>query len=120
MSSMALRIRLARTQAKLTQTELARRLAVQRSAITQWERENGGTCPSVRHLVQVACETNVLFEWMATGRGPRRADGDAMVDAVITNEFARDETELRALLALRRLARRKRDPMVNLIELFSG
>lgn len=119
MSSMALRIRLARTQAKLTQTALAQRLAVQRSAITQWECESG-TCPSVRHLVQVACETDVLFEWLATGRGPRRADGDAIVDAVITHEFARDETELRALLALRRLSRRKRDPMVNLLELFSG
>ncbi|HEY9400534.1 MAG TPA: helix-turn-helix transcriptional regulator, partial [Luteimonas sp.] len=49
----SIRIRRARTLAGLTQTALAARLGVQRTAVTQWECERG-TSPSVEHLSQIA------------------------------------------------------------------
>ena len=118
MIPMSLRIRRARTQARLTQAELARRLAVQRSAVTQWERESG-TSPSVAHLSQIARETQVHFEWLATGRGPAKPHDDAFIDAVVAQDFARDEFESRALVAIRRL-KHNREPIVKLLEMFSS
>lgn len=119
MASMSLRIRQARTHAALTQTELARRLGVQRSAVTQWERDEG-TTPSVSHLAQIACEANVCFEWLATGRGPSHPEGDRFVPAVRMHDYARDEIESRVLLALRRVAPRKRGAVAQVIELLAS
>lgn len=118
MTSMSLRIRRARTQAQLTQSELARRLGVQRSAVTQWERDHG-TTPSVDHLAQIATETGACFEWLATGRGPSHPDADAFASAVVVQDYARDEFESRVLIALRRVARRKREAVARVIELLS-
>lgn len=118
MIPMSIRIRRARTRAQLTQTELARRLAVQRSAVTQWERE-GGTVPSVTHLAQIATETGIYFEWLATGRGPSHPVTDEFVNAVVYQDFARDEIESRALVALRRINKRTREPVVRILELFA-
>ena len=119
MISMPMRIRRARVQAGLTQSELARRLGVQRSAVTQWERDNG-TVPSVVHLAQLASETQVCFEWIATGRGPSKPELDAFSTALTDQDFARDEIESRALLALRRVSGRKREPLVLILEMFSS
>ncbi|HET6890043.1 MAG TPA: helix-turn-helix transcriptional regulator [Pyrinomonadaceae bacterium] len=118
MSSMSLRIRRARTQVSLTQTELARRLGVQRSAVTQWERDDG-TTPNVDHLAHIAKETGVCFEWIATGRGPSHPDGDAFVTAVIVQDYVRDELEGRVLTALRMAARRKRETIARVVELLA-
>ncbi|MDR7136023.1 transcriptional regulator with XRE-family HTH domain [Lysobacter niastensis] len=118
MFSMASRIRRARTMAALTQTELARRLGVQRSAVTQWERDHG-TSPSVGHLAQIACETKVNFEWLATGRGESVPEPGAFDMAVVVQDYARDELESRALIGLRRVAPRKREAVVKVIELLS-
>lgn len=112
------RVRRARTQAALTQSELARRLGVQRSAVTQWECE-GGTTPSVCHLAQVACETQVCFEWLATGRGPCSPDAGAFDLAVIVEDFARDALESRILLGLRRVSEQKREAVMRVVELMS-
>ncbi|GAA5074757.1 helix-turn-helix domain-containing protein [Lysobacter panacisoli] len=117
--SMSIRIRRARTQALLTQAELARRLGVQRSAVTQWERD-AGTRPSVEHLSQIACETSVHFEWLATGRGPLCTDDDAFVDAVVVQDYARDDLEGRVLVALRRITPRKREAVARIVELLSS
>lgn len=117
MGSMALRIRQARIRARLTQSELARRVSVQRSAVTQWER-NDGTHPSIDHLAQIACETNSHFEWLATGRGPSHSE-HLEQETLVIEDIARDEVESRALIALRRM-KRKREPMVKLLELFSS
>ena len=70
-SALSGRIRKARNLATLSQAELARRIGVKRSAVTQWEHPNG-TTPSVEHLIQIAMETGTQFEWLATGRGPMR------------------------------------------------
>lgn len=119
MASLSLRVRRARTQARLTQSELARRLGVQRSAVTQWERDHG-TTPSVGHLVQIAMETEVCFEWLATGRGPSHPDADAFASAVVVQDYARDEIESRVLIALRRITRRKQEAVAKVIELLAS
>lgn len=113
------RIRRARSLAGLTQTEVARRVGVQRSAVTQWERK-GGTTPSVCHLAQIACETQVCFEWLATGRGPCNPEAGEFDSAVIVEDFARDELESRVLQGLRRVPDRKREALVQVVELLSA
>lgn len=119
MNAMSIRIRRARTQASLTQSELSKRLGIQRSAVTQWEREFG-TSPSVEHLSMIACETNVCFEWLATGRGPCRMDGEAIVEAVISQDYARDELEGHVLSSLRRVTGRRREVVAKVVELLAS
>ncbi|MET0583177.1 MAG: helix-turn-helix transcriptional regulator [Pseudoxanthomonas sp.] len=119
MTSMSLRIRRSRLLASLSQSELARRIGIQRSAVTQWER-NDGTVPSVGHLAQIALETSVCFEWLATGRGPTLPDAGLFDAAVLPQDFAQDELESRMLVALRRVAPRKRETVVQLVELLSN
>lgn len=118
MFSMSSRIRRARTLAAFTQSELARRLGVQRSAVTQWERDNG-TTPSVSHLAQIATETGVCFEWLATGRGPARPDSGLFDSALVAQDYARDEFESRVLNCMRLMALRKREALVKIVELLS-
>lgn len=118
MYSMSVRIRQARSMAKLSQLQLSTQLGVCRSAVAQWER-TGGTSPSVDHLVKMAVVTGVLFEWLATGRGPSRPEGTELDSATTTADFAMDEVESRILEAVRRLTRRKREMACRIIELIS-
>lgn len=119
MVTLSMRVRRARSLARTTQSELARRLNVKRSAVSQWESESG-TTPSVAHLIQIACETGVCFEWLATGRGPTRPDADAFSEAAVVMDFAQDELESRGLNALRRLSWQKKRVAVSIVELLSG
>lgn len=106
MIALASRIRKARTLATLSQAELARRVGVKRSAVTQWEHP-AGTTPSVEHLIQIALETGVQFEWLATGRGPSRSTEEP-APAVMVEDYARDEHESQVLTSLRRLPSARR------------
>lgn len=119
MFAMSSRIRQARVAVRLSQAELARRLAVQRSAVTQWERDSG-THPSTAHLAQIACETGVHFEWLATGRGEARPWDGSLDVAVATGDYARDELESRALTGLRRVNGRRREAVVKIIEMLGS
>ena len=119
MIAMSLRVRRARNGVALTQAEMARRIGVERSAVTQWERQQG-TTPSVNHLVQIAVITGVNFEWLATGRGPSKAEPGAFEAALMVEDFARDAIESTALTALRRLSARRRAVAVQILELLSG
>jgi transcriptional regulator with XRE-family HTH domain len=119
MISMSTRVRKARNLTSISQAELARRIGVERSAVTQWERPQG-TTPSVNHLVQIAIETGVCFEWLATGRGPSKAEPGTYDAALLMDDYARDALEGRALTALRRLSARKRVTAVQIIELLSA
>lgn len=101
MSALPIRIRRARTQTGLSQSELARRVGVKRSAVTQWEHPRG-TTPSVEHLIQIARETGTRFEWLATGRGPCGIEFEAQ-PALMVDDYARDELESEALQLFRRL-----------------
>lgn len=116
MFTLPTRVRRARTLAALTQIAMARRLGVQRSAVTQWERE-GGTTPSVAHLAQIANETGVRFEWLATGRGPCRPEEGEFDVAVAFEDLARDHLESRLLASVRRLPHHRRETVVRVVEL---
>jgi len=107
------RIRKSRALAALSQAELARRVGVKRSAVTQWEHPSG-TTPSVEHMVHIALETGVQFEWLATGRGPSRA-ADEQAMAVIVDDYARDEQESQALGCLRRLSSSRRKTALEIL-----
>ncbi|WP_313253185.1 helix-turn-helix transcriptional regulator [Stenotrophomonas sp.] len=68
MEDMAARIRIARLRAAMTQGQLAERIGVTRSAVANWEISTRPK-PNITHLVSIAIETNVSFEWIAIGRG---------------------------------------------------
>jgi transcriptional regulator with XRE-family HTH domain len=116
MATSAVRIRRARLHAKLTQAELACRIGVNRSAAGQWEQDEG-TRPGIANLSQIAVVTQVRFEWLATGRGPMKANDSHQVPAMVLTEFAQDELESRLLQAIRRMnSERKRELIVEMIE----
>lgn len=114
------RIRLARHDAKLTQTELAQRLGVTPSAAAQWEHPNG-TTPGVHRLRAIASATAVLFDWLASGEGPRRktkADQDDSIPALKLEHFAQDNAEEILLMRFRMLSPRGRQLLSDLLEEF--
>lgn len=115
MGAMALRIRRCRTLVRLTQSGLARRVGVHRSAVTQWERD-GGTHPCIEHLAAISVATNVPFEWLATGRGDPTRNPETEVPAIAL-DYANDEMEARLLEVVRRLPKSKRKAVCALVEL---
>lgn len=89
----------------MTQTELARRLDVSRSAVAQWERKAGSN-PVASNLQKLACALDCSFEWLATGRGPRqpvKSNGQDAETTAMLRHFARDEAEDQLLLLFRGL-----------------
>lgn len=115
MGALSVRIRKARMLAKLSQADLAQRIGVKRSAVTQWEHPTG-TTPSVEHLAQLAIVAGVSFEWLATGRGNSRLDADD-TSAVIVGDYAQDECESLSLAYLRRLSPAKRKTALAILEI---
>ena len=105
------RIREAREQAGVSQTELARLLNVTRSACSQWESAHG-TAPRRERLEQLAQLLGVSFEWLATGRGGNGGEPPELhPDA--DRELPPDQQELLALY--RRLPARFRLAVLNLV-----
>lgn len=119
MFSMPVRIRRARAQSLFSQAELARRVGVKRSAVTQWESSEG-TTPSVEHLAQIARETAVCFEWLATGRGPSRPEAGTFDIALVGEDFARDSLESRVLAAMRQIKGRRKEAAAQIVELLAS
>jgi transcriptional regulator with XRE-family HTH domain len=119
MYSMPNRIRQCRIGAGMSQSQLAVKIGIKRSAVAQWEQSNG-TSPNVDNLVKTAIATGVLFEWLATGRGPRRPSGSEFVEAVVANEFARDEMENRLLMSVRQMSHRNRILACRIVELIAS
>lgn len=117
MSAMSSRIRKCRAVCALSQSELARRIGVNRSAVTQWE-QLAGTLPSVEHLIQIAVVTGSSFEWIATGRGPFRSSADAE-PAVITGDYALDSLESSALTYLRSMIGLKKRIAIQVLEVLA-
>ncbi len=116
MFSRSLRIRRARTVAGLSQAQVAEQIGVRRSAVAQWECD-GGTSPSVEHLSRLAVVTGMRFEWLATGRGQSRAEGEEFDVPMMLHEFAQDEFESRVLQLLRRFSPAKRRAACSILEL---
>jgi len=69
------RIMLARRAAGLSQSALAERVRVNRSAVSHWECGRS-KAPSVARLGDISRATSVSFEWLATGSGAMRPDAD--------------------------------------------
>jgi transcriptional regulator with XRE-family HTH domain len=118
MSTLPTRIRKARLSARMTQAELARRVCVKRSAVTQWEHPLG-TTPSMHHLLQIAIETGTCIEWLATARGPCTFE-DTAGSTASTNRDAHDPQEDEALLRFRRLPPHKRRIALQILQVLSG
>lgn len=108
------RIRHARRSAKFSQAALAAKLGIVPSAVAQWESPNG-TAPTIDNLAKIALICNVDFEWLATGRGNARI-GEHPAPIVDMTSFAEGPLEERLLTAFRRLALRKREPLVRCLE----
>lgn len=115
MTSLPQRIRRARTNAGLSQSALAERIGIKRSAVTQWEHPHG-TRPSVEHLIRIATETGTGFEWLATGRGSIELDPLETTPALLVEDYAGDELESRALDHLRRMPHAKKRMAVAILE----
>ncbi|KAF1703640.1 helix-turn-helix domain-containing protein [Pseudoxanthomonas suwonensis] len=117
MSALSIRIRKARLSARLSQAELARRVGVKRSAVTQWEHPFG-TTPNMHHLLQIAVEAGVSAEWLATARGAMHP-GDGPQDAE-AGEHAHDEIESDLLMRFRRLPAQKRRIALRILDALAG
>ncbi len=112
----AARIKQARKDAGLSQSDLAERLGVDRSAVAQWERNNPAG-PTVGHLTRIALATGVSFEWLATGRGPRVIGGEGdEPPGVVMDYIAQSETEERLLVAFRSLSALEQVPVLAMLE----
>lgn len=104
------RIRRARALSGVTQSTLARKVGVHRSAVAQWESPIGST-PSMEHLIAIALHTCVNLEWLGTGRGnPLAVDESVEIDR--EDDRAIDALEAQCLRALRRMPRRLREQVV--------
>lgn len=102
----------------MSQSGLAHLVGVHRSAVTQWERE-GGTFPRIEHLSAISVATNVPFEWLATGRGDPNRSPEIEVPA-IAFDYTANEAEARLLEVVRRLPKRKRKAVCELMDLIAG
>ena len=118
--SAASRIRLARRTAGLTQNDLAKDLRVSRSAVAQWER-SGGSNPAASNLEKLAVTLACSFEWLATGRGTRNANGHAesAAAAVVLRHFAKDDAEEHLLAVFRELDGLDRKAVISLADTLS-
>lgn len=119
MSALPTRVRKARLSAQLTQAELARRVGVKRSAVTQWEHPLG-TTPSMHHLIQIAIETDTCIEWLATARGPCHSEDAPQMSSASTHGDAQDPQEGEALVRFRRLPAHKRKIALQILQVLSG
>lgn len=119
MRSQAHRIRQARRTSKLTQTGLAQKLGVSRSAVAQWENP-GGSQPSVSNLALLATALDCSFEWLATGRSARAAGAVHGADAaVVLHHFARNDAEEHLLGVFRTLDELDQHAMVAMVDALS-
>ena len=119
MLSMSDRIRSARTAAGLSQTQLALETGVKRSAVAQWERR-GGTHPSVSHLARIAVVTHVRFEWLATGPGCGKPEGEELETTQPATDYVRNDLEGNILSLVRRLPPRKRQVAHDIIQMLGA
>lgn len=113
------RIRYARVLARMSQTTLAKKAGVQRSAVAQWERKDGSH-PSMHHLIAIAVATGIYLEWLGTGRGPKKPELDAWTETMQINDYAQDDLEAECLASIRKLPLSLRKQLTSIISLLSN
>ena len=110
------RIRRARRRAELSQAELARRIKVQRSAVSNWESASE-ILPSMQNLFGIAKVCKVSLEWLGTGRGGMSKDPEVLADIAAADAELVDGHEERDLLAaFRNLPRRSQHLVIELVQ----
>ena len=110
------RIRRARRRAELSQAELARRIKVQRSAVSNWESASE-ILPSMQNLIGIAKVCKVSLEWLGTGRGGMSKDPEVLADIAAADAELVDAHEERDLLAaFRNLPRRSQHLILELTQ----
>ena len=62
------RIRQARREARLSQSELGRKITAHVTSVSDWER--GIHEPGIRHLTSIARETGKPLDWFVEARAP--------------------------------------------------
>jgi len=77
------RIRTARLHMRCKQSDIAKMLKVDRSAVGHWERGDGSK-PSTARLIALAGLTGVCVEWLATGTGPMLPTGEAAAEGQLS------------------------------------
>ena len=102
---LAMRIRVARRYAKLSQVELAKKLGISRGAVANWESANDAH-PAASRMVKLAVLTGVSVEWLVTGRGRMIHESDREEVPAVDGEFVHDVTERRLLDGFRRSSAR--------------
>lgn len=109
------RIRRARRHAGLSQTQLSTAIAVQRSAVSNWESANE-IYPTMANLIAVARICNVSLEWLGTGHGCMRLDYQENAASLLADaEIVDDAAERELLASFRALPRRAKQPILQLI-----
>ena len=111
----AMRIRRARRHTGMSQTQLSKAIAVQRSAVSNWESANE-IYPAMANLIAIARTCEVSLEWLGTGRGAMFLNGVQYAEVPTAHAElveASDEREL--LAAFRSLPQRSQSLFLELI-----
>ena len=112
---LAMRIRVARQYAKLSQMELAEKLGISRGAVANWESANDAH-PATSRMVKLAVLTGVSVEWLVTGRGRMTHESGREEVPALDGEFVHDVAERRVLDAFRRSSARAKSLILELAE----
>jgi transcriptional regulator with XRE-family HTH domain len=113
----AQRIRLARRHGGMSQSELARAVGVQRSAVSHWEAANAKS-PNASHLREIAVATTISYEWLATGRGAMALSREQVLDSIPAADalLVEEPIELRLVRAFRDIPMASRVALVEIAE----
>lgn len=112
---LAMRIRVARQYAKLSQAELAQKLGISRGAVANWESANDAH-PATSRMVKLAVLTGVSVEWLVTGRGRMTHESGGEEVPAVDGELVHDISERRLLEAFRRSPARVKSLILQMAE----
>ncbi len=116
-SKLAARIRQARHRAKLSQAELASKIKVQRSAVSNWESASG-IIPATANLIAIAQACEVSLEWLGTGNGVIQPGQEAHAGVLAVDVDYVELPEERELLAVfREMPRRSQAAVLELVRI---
>jgi transcriptional regulator with XRE-family HTH domain len=112
------RVRSARRNASISQTEFARRIGVTPSAVAQWEQP-AGTLPSLQSIVRILEITGACPNWLLLGKSSksgRYASKASEVEAVSLDTYAHCADEENLLTIFRRIPTRRRVLLMSMAE----
>lgn len=116
---MSERIRRARRKAGLSQSALAERLKVQRSAVSNWEAANE-IQPSLQNLIGIAKVCGLSFEWLGTGRGKMSLEDELAHIPALDAELVEVRAERELLAIYRELPPKQQLVMFEVLRVFLG